>query len=408
MSDAPTLNQLTPREREILALIGEGYSLPEIAQRLHRSIKTVETHRLTLGRKLNASNRVELARIAIATGLVSLETSASATATTHRPATPASPADSDEARLLEDLRRLDAQTGVATGACYLRYLVCALTQVLDVKFAGVCELVSNESQLMSRILYMSQDGQFADSFMYPLRGTPCEQAFSKGEQLCVSNVVQAYPEDKELADMGLDSYLGLRLDARPDRPIGLLWLADTRAMEHAQHARAVLRMLKRRCAGELHRSIDMLQELERVERREQIKHKLGLPDLLISRSNTRLDSLLNVFRDFSEHMPLAVVALDTALKIQFANRAVQQLFDYSEQHLMQMTCDQLFTAESLAAYRDAHAHACETGDVLTLSLIGQRRDGATFPVTVARSGLFDEHGQVSGTLALIAPDPARE
>ena len=71
-SAVSTLKGLTPREREILALIGEGYSLPEIAQQLHRSVKTIETHRLTLGKKLNANNRVELARIAISTGLVKL------------------------------------------------------------------------------------------------------------------------------------------------------------------------------------------------------------------------------------------------------------------------------------------------------------------------------------------------
>lgn len=402
MSSAAMLEQLTPREREILALIGEGYSLPEIAQRLHRSIKTVETHRLTLGRKLNATNRVELARIAIATGLVRLETSAPATPLEHLST---GPINSDEALLLRDLRTLDARTGVATGACYLRYLVCALTQVLDVEYAGVCELVTLDGQLMSRILYMSQAGQFADSFMYPLRGTPCEDTYRKGEQLCISRVVETYPEDKELADMLLDSYLGLRLDARPDRPIGLLWLADTKPMEHAQHARAVLAMIAQRCAGELHRSIDMLQELERVERREQIKQELGLPDLLISRSNTRLDSLMNVFRDFAQQMPLAVIALDNTLSIHFANRATQQLFGYSEQQLMEMSSEQLFTAESLAAYRDTHAHACETGDVLTLTLMGRRSDGSAFPVTVARSGLFDEHGQVSGTLALIAPGP---
>jgi len=63
------LAQLTRRELEVLGLIGEGLSTAGIADRLKRSIKTVEGHRVSLGNKLGVSNRVELARIAIRAGL---------------------------------------------------------------------------------------------------------------------------------------------------------------------------------------------------------------------------------------------------------------------------------------------------------------------------------------------------
>jgi len=62
-------SQLTDREREVLALIAEGLTVPEIARRLHRSRKTIESHRLSLGRKLGVNNRVKLARLAIQAGL---------------------------------------------------------------------------------------------------------------------------------------------------------------------------------------------------------------------------------------------------------------------------------------------------------------------------------------------------
>lgn len=64
------LTQLTSREREVLRLIGMGLSTSQIATRLTRSMKTVEWHRVSLGSKLKVKNRVELARIAIAAGLV--------------------------------------------------------------------------------------------------------------------------------------------------------------------------------------------------------------------------------------------------------------------------------------------------------------------------------------------------
>lgn len=63
------LNVLSPRELEVLALLGQGLSLKEIAAHLGRSIKTVEKHRQSIGKKLHAEDRVKLAAIAHEAGL---------------------------------------------------------------------------------------------------------------------------------------------------------------------------------------------------------------------------------------------------------------------------------------------------------------------------------------------------
>ncbi|TPF96752.1 hypothetical protein EP30_06150 [Bifidobacterium sp. UTCIF-39] len=56
------LNQLTPREREVMRLIARGYTYREVAAKLFISIKTVETHASRVLRKLQLSNRAELIR----------------------------------------------------------------------------------------------------------------------------------------------------------------------------------------------------------------------------------------------------------------------------------------------------------------------------------------------------------
>ena len=58
----PELDQLTPREREVLRLIARGYTYKEIARELFISIKTVETHVSSVLRKLQLSSRHQLAR----------------------------------------------------------------------------------------------------------------------------------------------------------------------------------------------------------------------------------------------------------------------------------------------------------------------------------------------------------
>ena len=56
------LEELTPREREVLQLIARGYLYKEIGARLHISVKTVETHVSSVLRKLQLSTRHELTR----------------------------------------------------------------------------------------------------------------------------------------------------------------------------------------------------------------------------------------------------------------------------------------------------------------------------------------------------------
>ena len=56
------LDELTPREREVLQLIARGYMYKEIAARLHLSVKTVESHVSNVLRKLQLSTRHELTR----------------------------------------------------------------------------------------------------------------------------------------------------------------------------------------------------------------------------------------------------------------------------------------------------------------------------------------------------------
>jgi DNA-binding CsgD family transcriptional regulator len=67
------LSVLTERELELMHHISLGRSSETIAQIMHRSTRTVEWHRASLGQKLGCENRVQLARIAVRAGLNALD-----------------------------------------------------------------------------------------------------------------------------------------------------------------------------------------------------------------------------------------------------------------------------------------------------------------------------------------------
>lgn len=61
-STDPELDKLTAREQDVMRLIARGYTYREVASELFVSVKTVETHMSSVLRKLQLSNRQELAR----------------------------------------------------------------------------------------------------------------------------------------------------------------------------------------------------------------------------------------------------------------------------------------------------------------------------------------------------------
>ena len=68
----PVFNLLTPREREVMRHLAEGYGSKEVGAKLHISPKTVDSHRQRIMEKLAIDNIADLVKIAIRAGLTDL------------------------------------------------------------------------------------------------------------------------------------------------------------------------------------------------------------------------------------------------------------------------------------------------------------------------------------------------
>jgi DNA-binding NarL/FixJ family response regulator len=69
----PRRSELSEREREVLVLIAEGHSNKEIADRLLVGVRTIETHREHIMRKLNIHTVAGLTKFTIVKGMITLE-----------------------------------------------------------------------------------------------------------------------------------------------------------------------------------------------------------------------------------------------------------------------------------------------------------------------------------------------
>lgn len=242
MTETSAYDTLTPREREVLTLIGEGDSLIEIAQKLHRSLKTIESHRLSLGRKLNATNRVELAKIAIAQGLVKL-------------------AGADAGG--EGLR--DAQAWIelinneidrATGRQLLERFCQATSKLPGVSIAAIC--TGDRSRrfepkgVYHRVMMaISEEGVVGEPVKYHAFNTPCQQIIDEGECLMHRSVSEAFPEDPWLKQINADGYLGTQLKSSDGTPLGGVGLISRQPFESLEQLKRVIDFFSPRLAGAL-------------------------------------------------------------------------------------------------------------------------------------------------------------
>lgn len=65
-------NNLTKREKEILKYVVEGVTNPKIAEKLFISIRTVETHKTNIMKKLNLNNNIDLVKFAIKNNIIEI------------------------------------------------------------------------------------------------------------------------------------------------------------------------------------------------------------------------------------------------------------------------------------------------------------------------------------------------
>ncbi len=66
-----SLRIMTPRETDVLQMVGEGYSSKEIAQAFGLSVRTIDGHRSNIMRKLKIRGATDMTRLAVKLELVS-------------------------------------------------------------------------------------------------------------------------------------------------------------------------------------------------------------------------------------------------------------------------------------------------------------------------------------------------
>lgn len=378
------IESLTRREREVLALVGEGYSLPAIAQRLYRSLKTIESHRLSLGRKLRVSNRVELARIAIQMGLAPLpghEATAAERSSAVRERVKA------RGKAWDVLRAVDAHVSTADAPeAVLAAIVEALQTQLSAELVALvhcetgspCEVVASATRNRSP---MPPSFAHDDALIGDIR----DEGYIAMEPL-----PEPYRDHPLVVDRGVRAIHGIRLEDHAGHPTGaLIVLVDWPAAEDFE-IELLLRAMASRAAAEL----DDLQHL----RNARELARAATPEDHRAGQGPRLDH--PAFEALASKLHDGLAAIDASFRLVYVNPVLSGWIRRSAEELIGRDVSAIQTHEHANWFREVQPLR-ESGKLKRYRLDLLDHQQRPIPTIAYPATIYDAAGHYVGGFGLL-------
>lgn len=152
----------------------------------------------------------------------------------------------------------------ATGQEFLREAARRLSQALGSAHVYIGRLV--DAMRVEGVVYAA-GGELREPLDYALQHTPCENVVTAGVCFYPRNVQLLFPRDKELQELGLESYLGAPLRDSFGRVIGIFWIADVKPIPNLSPIHSLFQVMAVRASHELLRD---QTEAEAQRLREQL------------------------------------------------------------------------------------------------------------------------------------------
>ncbi|MFQ5697198.1 MAG: ATP-binding protein [Myxococcota bacterium] len=247
-------------------------------------------------------------------------------------------------RDIEQLCRRVAQgTATATGEAFFGALVRSMAASLGTRWALVSSV--GEGGRATDLALWDAENEY-QSVEYELAGTPCEAALRDGSACYPSGLRALFPDAPLPAQMGIESYTGVRLVSGQGAPLGVLCAFHDGPLPDAARDSSLLQIFASRAAAELER-MAMQRALEASE-----AYTRGI-----------LDS-----------SPDGILAVDDEEALEFANRAARSLFRIETEEVAGISLASLLPGLDLS-------------NDTRVELLAHRRDGGSFPAAVSLNRL---------------------
>jgi len=167
---------------------------------------------------------------------------------------------------------------------FFNTLVLELGKILDVEYVLIADTVENP--MTARTLALMAHGELLDNISYNLKGSPCETVPERESCAYEGGVLERFPDDHLLVELGVQSYIGMPLLTSDGRKLGILSAMSTEAVEFDDLAREVMRIAAAQVGSELERSSqqEQIQVLTYRDSLTGLTNRRGLHELLLNQT----------------------------------------------------------------------------------------------------------------------------
>lgn len=145
-----------------------------------------------------------------------------------------------------------AGTTAETGESFFANFVKHLAQTYNAQFALVTEL-DEDNPANARTLAFHAHGKSMNNFEYSLKDTPCECVYENGLSYFDAKLQDQFPDDSDLVDMGVNSYLGVPLYSKDGNKLGHICVLGINPLADNDYAIDYLQIFASRAGAELER-----------------------------------------------------------------------------------------------------------------------------------------------------------
>lgn len=196
---------------------------------------------------------------------------------------------------------MEALSRSGTGAEYFRALVRELASSLDMDYAFIAEVISEEP-LRGRMLAVYADGNVVPNWEFRIGNTPCRELFESSYCCYPVGVRTCFPDDTLFVKWEAESYAGVRLLDESGALLGWMTVMSRKPMIDTGLIRSAMQFVSHRTSAELRRERhEQMRERELRESRD--RYERTIHHLVFDATHDHLTSLPNraVFLDRVEH-----------------------------------------------------------------------------------------------------------
>ena len=209
-------------------------------------------------------------------------------------------------RAEETFRAIVVGTASSTGSDFFPSLVKHMASALQVRYAFITECDDGKH---AKALAFWKGDTFGEKFEFDVAGTPCMKVVNGEVCHYREGLVQLFPLDTPLADLGAESYLGVPMLDRSGRVIGHIAIIDDKPMERDDRAIDLVKIFAARAAAELKRQRAETELQAALEQVQALQKKLEA-------ENVYLQEEIRKEHNFEEIVGNSPALLDVLRKVE--------------------------------------------------------------------------------------------